>query len=268
MILLRASLFNLLFYGLTAIACVLCLPGLLLPRDKALYVVYFFVYSVWGLEKYILGLDFEVRGRENLPADGPFIVAAKHQSPYETMKLHILFRDPAIVLKKELLRIPLWGRFLAKVDPVAIDRTQGKAAMAQIIDGARHVQRQNRPLVIFPQGTRVYPWQSAADRPYRIGAARVYEETGMPIVPLALNSGMFWPRQSWIKKPGKVVFEFLPPIMPGGNASDVLAMLEAQIETASAALQDEAAQRFKHVSPALLPPARDSEKNDDKATTA
>lgn len=237
----RSTIFNILFYGLTALACILCLPGLLLPRAQALYVVYFFVYSVQILEKYVLGLDYEVRGAEHLPKDGPFIVAAKHQSPYETMKLHILFKDPAIVLKQELLRIPLWGRFLKKIDPIAIDRSQGKTAMAQIIEGAFHVRAQNRPLVIFPQGTRVYPHETPADKPYRIGVARIYEETAMPIIPLALNSGYFWPRRSWTKKPGKAIFEFLPPIMPGGNAQEVLDALQETVETKSTALHEEAA---------------------------
>src|SRR5688572_23632018 len=154
---LRSTLFHLAFYVATGLACVLCLPGLLLPKKHAMWIVKLFVYNVYFLERFILGLDYEVRGAENLPRGGSFIVAAKHQSPYETMKLNILFDDPAIVLKRELLRIPLWGWFLAKVEPIGIDRRQGSSAMAQIIEGARRITSQQRPIVIFPQGTRVHP---------------------------------------------------------------------------------------------------------------
>src|SRR5690606_29409676 len=138
---------------------------------QAMWIVKLFVHMVYFLERHILGLDYEVRGAENLPRTGSFIVAAKHQSAYETMKLNIIFNDPAIVLKRELLRIPLWGWFLAKVEPIGIDRKQGSSAMAQIIEGTIRIREQARPIVIFPQGTRVSPSQTAADRPYRIGVA-------------------------------------------------------------------------------------------------
>ncbi len=237
MIFLRSTLFNLAFYGTTALACVMCLPALLLPKKQAMFVVYGFVHTVHIFEKYILGLHYEVRGLENLPKTGPYIIASKHQSPYETLKLNILFNDPAIVLKQELLKIPLWGRFLAKIDPIAIDRSQGKKAMEQIMDGAKHIKEQGRPIVIFPQGTRVHPEQTTDEKPYKIGVARIQEATGLPIIPLALNSGLFWPRKSWIKKPGTVVFEFLKPIEPGKlGVYEVMKELETRLETASHAL--------------------------------
>ncbi len=234
----RSTLFNILLYGVTALMCIACLPGLLLPKKQAMAIVALFVNTVHILEKYILGLDYEVRGMEHLPKEGAYIVAAKHMSPYETFKLNILFDDPAIVLKRELLRIPLWGAFLAKIDPIAIDRSAGKQAMQQIIDGALHVKAQGRPMVIFPQGTRVWPHETPKDKPYKAGIARMQEATELPIIPLALNTGAFWPRHSWIKKPGKVVFEFLPPIMPGKSTAALLAALEETLETHSLALME------------------------------
>lgn len=239
MIFLRATLFNIFFYGLTALACVLCLPALFMPRPRAMYVVKAFVHSVYALEKFFIGLDFEIRGKEHLPSEGSFIVAAKHQSPYETMKLHILFHDPSVILKQELLRIPLWGRFLAKSDPIAINRGTKESAQ-QIIDGARRMQKQGRPIIIFPQGTRVYTWQTTDDKPYKSGAARMQEATGMTIVPLALNTGVFWPRHSWLKWPGKVVFEFMPPIPPGQASGETMKQLESCLESASKRLEQEA----------------------------
>lgn len=239
MILLRSTIFNLVFYGATALACLLCLPGLLLPRKGMFFIIHAFVYTVYFLEKYILGLTYEVRGAENLPKDGSYIVAAKHQSPYETMKLHILFKDPAVVLKRELLSIPLWGRFLARTNPIAIDRKQGKEAMSQVVEGAKRVKEENRAIIIFPQGTRVYPWQTVKDKPYKNGIARMYEETSMPVVPLALNTGLFWPRQSWIKRPGKIIFQFMPPMRAGMDAENFAKELQDRIETTTQALQDE-----------------------------
>lgn len=236
----RSTIFNLTFYGTTALACVLCLPGLFLPREKALHIVAAFVGTIHFLEKHILRLDYKVTGTENLPESGAFIVAAKHQSPYETFKLHILFHDPAIVLKKELLRIPLWGSFLAKIDPIAIDRSQGKSAMKQIIAGALHVKKQGRPMIIFPQGTRVYSYETAKDKPYKMGVARMYKETGLPVIPMALNTGTFWPRKSWTKKAGTVTFAFLPPIKPGLPEKEFLNKLQNELETASQELHEQA----------------------------
>lgn len=243
MIFLRSTLFNILFYGTTAIACVLCLPGLLLPKKQAMWIVKFFVHTVYFLEKHVIGLDYEVRGAENLPTGGSFIVAAKHQSPYETMKLNILFDDPAIVLKKELLMIPLWGWFLAKIDPIAINRSKFRQSLNQITEGTLHVKGQGRPIVIFPQGTRVLLDQTTKDKPYKIGVARAAEAAGLPVIPLALNSGVFWPRKSWVKKPGKVIFEFLPPVPDGLGVYEIMKDLEKRIEEHSRRLAAEALEK-------------------------
>jgi 1-acyl-sn-glycerol-3-phosphate acyltransferase len=248
----RSTLFNIAFYSFTALACILCLPCLFFPKKQAMLAVRIFVHGTHGLEKYILGLDYEVRGRENLPPSGSYIVAAKHESPYETTKLNILFADPAIVLKRELLRIPLWGRFLAKVEPIAIDRSHKKEAMEQIIEGAKRVRDQGRPIVIFPQGTRVYPWQTTAERPYKPGVARTALAVGLPIIPMALNSGMFWPRKSWLKHSGKVVFEFLPPLDMAQDVPALMKDLETKLEAASQALHRAAETKFAVVVKAPL----------------
>lgn len=239
MIFLRSTLFNIFFFLTTAIACVLFLPGLFIPRKHAMHIVQIFVQTVYLLERAFLKLDYEVRGLENLPEQGCYIVAAKHQSSYETFKLHILFPDPSVILKKELLRIPLWGKFLAKSDPIAIDRSSKDSAQ-QIIDGAKRMKDQGRPIIIFPQGTRVYSWQTAVDRPYKSGAARMQDATGLTIVPMATNTGIFWPKHSWLKWPGTVVFEFLPPIAPGHGVSDTTKQIEILLETESKKLELEA----------------------------
>ena len=238
----RSILYNILFFGLTAIACFLCLPALLLPRKQAMAVPHAFVAVNAFLERTVLNLRYEIRGAEHLPQDGSYILAAKHQSAYETMKLHILFKDPAIILKKELLSIPLWGWYLAKSDVIAIDRSSPEAAVKSIQDGARHMKEMGRPIVIFPQGTRVKVDATTKEKPYRVGVARVQEATDLPIIPMAMNAGVFWPRNAFWKSSGTVVFEFLPPVNPGMDRSDLLSHLEEVIETTSNRLMDEARQ--------------------------
>lgn len=236
----RSIFYNLSFYGLTAGACVLCLPALLLPRKHAMWVVDMFVHTNAFLEKYVLGLKYEIRGAEHLPKRGAYIIAAKHQSAYETMKLHILFKDPAVILKKELLNIPLWGWYLKKSDVIAIDRSSREAAAKSIQDGAIHMKVEGRPIVIFPQGTRVQIDATTKEKPYKVGVARIQEATDLAIIPMAMNAGMYWPRNSFFKSSGTVVFEFLKPIKPGMDRSKLMAKLEKQIETKSNALMDEA----------------------------
>jgi 1-acyl-sn-glycerol-3-phosphate acyltransferase len=235
----RSTLFNLCFYALTGLACIFLLPTLFLPRQAFLFVVHGFVTTADFLAKHILGLTYEVRGQENLPVSGSYIVASKHQSAYETLKLHILFNDPAVVLKKELLKIPLWGKYLDKSDVIAIDRSTPKSAIKSIQDGARDMAARGRPMVIFPQGTRVGPEQTSKDKPYKIGIVRMQEATNLPIIPMALNTGIFWPRNSWYKKPGKVIFEFLPSVEVGEDATKTLKQIESVLEQKSNELMEE-----------------------------
>ena len=235
----RSIVFNLFFYALTFVACILCLPTLVLPRRYFMGVVHFFVHMTHFLERMILGLRYEVRGQENLPKDGSYIVAAKHQSAYETTKLHILFKDPSVILKKQLLSIPLWGLYLKKSDPIAIDRSTPDTATQSIKDGALRMKEQGRPIVIFPQGTRVSTDQTTKVKPYKVGVAKIQEATGLPIVPLAMNSGLFWPRNSFFKSPGCVIFEFLPPIEAGMERAELMTKLEKETEEASLSLMNE-----------------------------
>lgn len=249
----RSILFNIVFYAFTVFACIVLLPCLVLPREVGLNVARFWTKTTHLIEKYVLGLDLEIRGLEYLPKEGSFIVAAKHQSAYETTKLHHLFHDPSIVLKKELYDIPLWGPFLKKVDMIAIDRKNREEAMKSIVDGAKRMKDQGRPIVIFPQGTRVAPEIAADKKPYKVGIARMYEETGLTVIPMALNSGLFWQRNSFFKLPGKVIFEFLPPIQPGQDKDSFMKELEQTLESKSIALMNEARTENPHLSQVKIP---------------
>ncbi len=239
----RSIIYNIFFYGLTAVACFVCLPALILPRKVAMGVVTGFVSINIFLERYLLNLRFEIRGRENVPTEGSYIIAAKHQSAYETFKLHALFNDPAVILKKELLSIPLWGQYLKKTDVIAIDRSSRETASKSIQDGALRMMAQGRPIVIFPQGTRVAIDATTAEKPYKLGVARMQEATGLPIIPLAMNSGYFWPRNGFWKSSGTVVFEFLKPIPAGMERGTLMAKLESEIEGASLKLLREAREK-------------------------
>ncbi len=247
MIFLRSFIFNILFYGWTAISCILLLPTLLFPRTVVLAGTRTYLFFVLLFEKYIMGLTYEVRGKEFLPKSGIYIVAAKHQSAYETLKLHALFGDPTIILKQELMKIPLFGIFLKKIDVIPINRKSKEASIRAIVDGAQRMAKNNRPIVIFPQGTRVPVDVTTKKRPYKGGIVKMYSNTDIPIIPMALNSGLFWGRKSFIKRPGRVVFEFLPPIEPGLPDKKVMKALEDRIEEKTNALMVEAKSINKNV---------------------
>lgn len=236
----RSALFNIAFFIVTGIMCLLFLPALLFPRRVFTGLVYLWIQAVTILEYIILDLKYEIRGTEHLPKSGSYIVAAKHQSAYETIKLRVLFPDPAIILKKELLRIPFWGWYLDKSGVIAIDRSTPDLALKSIAEGAIKMAAAGRPIIIFPQGTRVTPESTPAQKPYKQGVARIQDATNLPIIPMALNTGLFWPRHLWKKSPGTVIFEFLPPIPPGKEKSVLLKELEEKTENASKKLMDEA----------------------------
>lgn len=188
------------------------------------------------MEKWILNLHYEVRGLENLPQKGSYIIVSKHQSAYETFKLFVLFDHPAIILKEELKRIPLWGWYAHKADMIGIPRGKAKHALDIMLKNTQPIVEQGRPIVIYPQGTRV---PVGGNRPYKKGAIRLYEHFNIPLVPMALNSGSYWPKNSFIKKPGTVVFEILPSIPPGQSASGAFDQMKKTIEEKSSALTKE-----------------------------
>ncbi len=236
----RSSLFNISFLVASAISCVIYIPTLFLPRKIYLNTVRAYLHTIAFLERNIMGISYEIRGQHHLPKSGPFLIAAKHQSLFETFKLHLIFDDPAIILKKELLQIPLWGWFLKKADVIAIDRSTPERALRSIEQGALHVKNQGRPIVIFPQGTRVQPSETPKDKPYKAGIARVQAAADLPVIPMALNSGVFWPKRSWLKKPGVVIFEFMEPVPPGKmERKELMEYIEKRLEEKSNKLAKE-----------------------------
>ena len=196
--------------------------------------------TVW-LMRVICGTKMEVRGHEKLLA-GPVIVAAKHEAAWDTFALIPLMRDPALVMKAELLSIPLYGAFCRKFELIPIQRELGPAALRQMAREARARAAEGREILIFPEGTRKAP---GSPPDYKPGIAFLYHDLKLPVCPLALNSGAFWPRHTFLRYPGTIVAEFLDPIPPGLPRQEFLQRLEQSIETASNRLLAEARQELK-----------------------
>jgi 1-acyl-sn-glycerol-3-phosphate acyltransferase len=228
----RSLVFYAVFYINTALFLILGSPLLLGPRRWAMTALTSHARaSLWWM-RVICGTRVEVRGRENLPK-GAAIIASKHQSAWDTFGLVPLTRDPAMVMKQELLSLPLYGWFSRKFEMIPVRRDLGPAALRQMTREAADRASQGRDIVIFPEGTRRPPGAPPA---YKPGIALLYQMLGIPCVPVALNSGYFWPRHSLMRRPGTIIVEFLPAIPPGLPRADFMALLQDRIETATARL--------------------------------
>lgn len=236
MIWLRSAIFNVLFFGWTALVLALSMPLALVPRAAMMWAARRLSSGIVDMLAVIVGLRFELRGDATL-LQQPVIVACKHQSAWDTFIFYLLARDPAYVMKKELMAIPVYGWLARKQRMIPVDRKGGAAALRALLRAAEAAIAAGRQIVIFPQGTRVAPGASA---PYQPGVAALYTKLNVPVVPVALNSGRFWPRRSFLKYPGTIIIEVLPPIPPGLARPAFLAELEHRIETASARLDAEA----------------------------
>jgi 1-acyl-sn-glycerol-3-phosphate acyltransferase len=232
MSLIRALAFNCAFFAWTAIAGTIGLPFLIAPRAAAMQFGRSWARGVLFLLRVIVGLDHQIRGLDRIPPGG-CIVAMKHQSAWDALILPVVLGDPACVVKRELLSIPFYGWYAARAGAIAIDRKAGAGALRRMVAAARPIAAQGRPIVIFPEGTRVAP---GARLPYQPGVAALYQALALPLVPAAVNSGLFWGRRSFVKRPGRIVLEFLEPIPPGWPRRRLMAELEQRMETATAAL--------------------------------
>jgi len=222
---LRSALFLLWFLVITTILSLIFLPVLALPRRATVWLARLWArLTFWGL-KVFAGIDWEIRG---LPPRGAVLVASKHMSMWDTLALYLALYEPAIVLKRELLRIPFYGWFLGKAAAIPIDRSAGVSALRKMSDAARQVLAQGRPILIFPEGTRKKP---GAAPDYKPGVAALYGQLDVDCVPVALNSGVYW--TGFLKRPGTIVLQFLEPIAPGLKRGAFMTLLEQRIEGAT-----------------------------------
>ncbi len=236
MILVRSIAFNVLFYLNTVIYLIIALPAFFLPYRAIIAVA-----KSWGRTNLVLlravaGIDCEIRGREKIPR-GALIVAAKHQSAWETFALLPLFDNPLFIVKRELEWIPIFGWLMIKGRMVPVDRSARSQAIPAMTRRAGVELAEGRQLIIFPEGTRR---PAGAEPRYKHGVAHLYGAAGVPCLPVALNSGLFWPRRSIRRLPGTVVVEILDPIAPGLDTDTFFKRLQDEIEAAAARLIAEA----------------------------
>ena len=232
----RSLLFLVAFYLNTALFLVLGSWLLAAPRSWAMEGLRLHALASMWLLRVICAVKCEVRGREKLPP-GACLIAAKHQSAWDTFGLIPIFRDPAMVMKAELGAIPFYGWFSHKFEHIFIRRDRGPTALKQLIRDARQRAAAGREVVIFPEGTRRPP---GAQPDYKPGFLALYEGLALPCVPVALNSGLFWPRRSILRYPGTIVVEILDPIPPGLERAQARRLIQERIEAACERLIAEA----------------------------
>ena len=227
MLLLKSLLFNLLLYSGIVTVFLIALPTLFLPPQFALFFGKFLGHYVVFIVRTFLGTKVEFRGVVNIPKTEKYFIASAHQSMFETFALQSVLKYPVFILKKELLKIPLFGLYLKKIKSIEIVRDTTTKDNLNFFDKvAEIVKNENRPLLIFPQGTRIKTGERV---PFKKGAGRIYEALNISCVPVALNSGKVWPKNGIIKYPGKIIVSFLEPIKPGLNRDEFIQTLENKL---------------------------------------
>ncbi len=232
---LRSAIFYILFFLVTLVLATLVTLGLLLPpysRKIAFAIATFWTRVQEFLLRFIVGIRTRVEGLENLP-DGPCIIASKHQSDWDTIALYRRLSQPAFIAKSELFKIPLLGTTLRLMDIISIDRKRKGGSLPGLLEQGKATIEKGRRIFIFPEGTRKAP---LAPTNYRFGVAKLYEHLGVPVVPVALNSGLFWGRNSLILWPGTATARILEPIPPGMDAAKMHEEMTRMIEKASTTL--------------------------------
>jgi len=231
----RSFVFFVWLYGHGIVQGVLFVPLILGGQKMAMFAVRNWARMMrWGLHWFV-GATTEFRGTEHLPPE-PYIYAAKHQSMYDVFSSFVVMKNPAIIMKKELLWYPAFGWWALALRMIPIDRAASVKALKLMRAKAKERADQGRTILIFPEGTRVKPGEKAK---YKPGVYGLYESLGVPVVPVATNSGLVWPRSGILRKKGHVVFEILEPIEPGLDRKAFMARLEGAIDPASDKLLDE-----------------------------
>ena len=224
---LKSLVFNILLYTGLIFIFILAIPTLFLPSKFTLFFGRVSARYIVILMRLILNTKVNFHGVENLKKAEKFFVASAHQSMFETFVLQIPLDGPIFILKKELLKIPLFGWYLRKIGAIEIIRETTTKENLDFFDKVKNIiNNENRPLLIFPQGTRVKPYEQV---PFKKGVGRIYDKLNLPCVPVALDSGKVWPKNSFIKYPGNINVSFLEPVMPGKNKDEFIKEIENKI---------------------------------------
>ncbi len=229
MTLIRSLLFNAFFIGGQIFMLAAMAATLPFPRAAIQGFVRAWTHGLRWVMRRLVGIRFEARGTDNLP-QGPCVIAAKHQSAWDTFAFYLLLEDPVYVMKIELMRLPVWGWYARKAGMVGVDRKAGAAALKRMVRDAGAALDEGRQVIVFPEGTRTAP---GARRPYHPGIAALAAARDVPIIPVAINSGLFWARHSVVKRPGTIVMHILEPMPRGLPRKAFMAELESRIETAT-----------------------------------
>ncbi len=225
--LLKSLIFNILFYSGLVIIFIMAIPTLFLPSKCTLFFGRVSAKYMVIMMRLVLNTKVLFRGIENLKKVERFFVASAHQSMFETFVLQIPLNGPIFILKKELLRIPLFGWYLKKIGAIEIIRETTTKENLNFFDKVKNkINNENRPLLIFPQGTRVKP---SEEIPFKKGVGRIYDQLNLPCIPVALDSGKVWPKNSFIKYPGNINISFLEPVMPGKDKDEFIKEIENKI---------------------------------------
>jgi len=244
----RALVFQVWLVAISAIMMFFFLPLLAAPRRWLEGPYDLWTRLILGGFQRIVGVRTELRGLERLPPE-PVLVALKHQAMWDTVVIRKFLRDPALVLKKELLSIPFYGWYARKFGMIPVDRGAHASALRAMVRVVRERFAQGRSIVIFPEGTRARP---GAANPYRPGVAALYRQMGCACVPVALTSGLCWPRSGLGFHPGIIILEILEPIPPGLSRKEFMSQLESRIEGATNRLLSEAEARTREACAAAM----------------
>ena len=238
-----SGIFNFIFIGWTAL--LLFTLWVLLPLSRRMFRrgISLWPKLLFPVLEHLVGLTFELRGQENVP-NGPVIYAVKHQSTWETM--FFLWQDPetAYIMKRELNKIPFWKWYMAKSQHVVIDRSGAASTMRQMVSDSEHILAEGRSIVIFPEGTRSEPGKT---NKYHPGIAALYRRIGATVIPVALNTGLFWGRRQFLKHPGKMIIQFLPAMPIDLDRKQFMSQLESAIEDTTRDLEQEALRDHPHL---------------------
>lgn len=237
MLALRSFLINVFFTFITLACCIVAIPTFVLPKKYFFMIARFWSTANLFMLRVVGNIRYEFRGLENLPTDRPFIFAPKHMSAWDVFAFFQFIKEPVFAIKKELIYVPFFGQALMKSGAIALDRGSGGKALRSLLEGAEKTLSNGDIVMIFPEGTRT---MVGAPPDYKYGVSYLYDNCQVPVVPCALNSGVFWARRRFLKYPGTIIAQILPPIEKGMDKREFAAHLQDQIETASNALIKEA----------------------------
>ena len=223
----RNHLFSILFFSGIIFISLIFLPAFFLPRKVVLFGGKLMGYWSSFCLKIVLSVKISVKGKENIINNKKFFIAASHQSMFETFYLQTIFNSPIFILKKELLLVPIFGWYLKKIGSISIKRNKvTKDNLGFFEDISQIINNSNRPLIIFPQGTRVSPDERP---PFKKGVSRIYEELNIACQPVAINSGYIWPKKGFKNTNKTITISILKPISPGLTKEEFIKLLEKNI---------------------------------------